>query len=78
VIKIVQPRAVENARLLARYAGAVFVRMPNGSAFEADVQVTNLSKKNEEVVAVAFDAQEVGLTQEFLLPVPSQLIESEE
>ena len=70
IIKIIQPRDIERARLLARYAGAVFVRLPNGSAFEADVQVTDLSIKNEAVLAVAFDATEIGLTDEFILPVP--------
>lgn len=73
IIKIVQPKDVESARKLARYAGAVFVRLPNGSAFEADVQVTDLSKKNDAVVSVAFDATEIGLTEEFSLPVPYEL-----
>lgn len=75
IIKIVQPRDIERARALARYAGAVFVRLPNGSAFEADVQVTDLSIKNEAVVAVAFDATEIGLTSEFMLPTPFRLEE---
>lgn len=75
IIKIVQPRDIERARMLARYAGAVFVRLPNGSAFEADVQVTDLSIKNEAVTAVAFDATEIGLTQEFSLPTPFRLEE---
>lgn len=73
IIKIVQPRDVERARNLARYAGPVFVRLPNGSAFEADVQVTDLSMKNKAVTAIAFDATEIGLTQEFLLPIPFEL-----
>lgn len=78
VIKIVQPKAVESARALARYAGPVFVRRPDGSAFEADVQVTDLSKKNDAVVAMTFDATEIGLTQEFLLPTPFEVEEEEE
>ena len=77
IIKIVQPRDIERARLLARYAGPVFVRLPNGSAFEADVQVTDLSIKNEAVTAVAFDATEIGLTNEFSLPTPFTLEEGE-
>ena len=78
VIKIVQLRDIERARNLARYAGPVFVRLPNGAAFEADVQVTDLSKKNDAVVAMAFDATEVGLTDEFILPIPFDLEEEEE
>lgn len=73
VIKIVQPRDIEKARLLARYAGPVFVRRPDGSAFEADVQVSELSKKNEAVSHVAFDAVEIGLTDEFALPTPFEI-----
>ena len=75
IIKIIQPRDIERARMLARYAGAVFVRLPNGSAFEADVQVTDLSIKNEAITAVAFDATEIGLTQEFSLPTPFRMEE---
>lgn len=70
IIKIIQPRDVERARTLARYPGAVFVRLPDGSAYEADVQVTDLSKKNDAVTSIAIDANEIGLTQEFALPIP--------
>lgn len=75
IIKIVQPRDIERARLLARYPNAVFVRLPNGSAFTADVQVTDLSVKNKAVTAIAFDATEIDLTQEFSLPIPFRLEE---
>lgn len=70
IIKLIQPEEVNMARALARYAGAVFVRTPNGSAFPADVQVTDLSVKNKAVTAIAIDATEVGLTEEFMLPNP--------
>ena len=78
IIKIMQPQDIVRARLLARYAGAVFVRLPNGSAFEANVQVTDMSVKNKAVTAVAFDATEIGLTEEFILPTPYTLEEEEE
>lgn len=77
VIKIVQPEAKRSARQLARYAGPVFVRLPDGSAYEADVQVTDLSKKNDAVTQIAIDATEIGLTQEFALPNPYQLEQGE-
>ena len=70
IIKLIQPREVNLARELARYAGAVFVRTANGSAFTADVQVTDLSVKNKAVTAIAVDATEVGLTEEFMLESP--------
>lgn len=70
VIKLIQPDDIEKARKLARYAGPVFVRLPDGSAYEADVQVTDLSKKNEAVAYIAIDATEIGLTEEFSLASP--------
>ena len=70
IIKLIQPEEINLARQLARYAGAVFVRTANGSAFTADVQVTDLSVKNEAVTAIAIDATEVGLTEEFMLTSP--------
>lgn len=75
VIKLIQPDEIELARNLARHTGAVFVRLPNGSAFEADVQITDLSVKNEAITAIAIDATEIGLTQAFALPIPNVLEE---
>lgn len=77
IIKIVQPDDIRLTRQLARYAGPVFVRTPNGSAYEADVQVSDMSIKNEAVTAVAIDVTEVGLTQEYLLPIPFVLEEEQ-
>ena len=77
IVKILQPEDIERTRQLARYAGPVFVRLPNGSAFEADVQVTDLSVTNKAVNAVAFDAVEIGLTSEFVLPTPFSIDEEE-
>ena len=70
IIKLVQPEEISLARQLARYAGPVFVRTKNGSAFVADVQVTDLSVKNKAVTAIAVDATEVDTTDEFMLPSP--------
>lgn len=76
VIRIIQPTEADLARQLGRYAGTVFVRTPAGEAYEADVQVTELSSKNRAVYSIAFDAIEVGLTAEFMLPIPE--VEEEE
>lgn len=73
IIKLIQPEEINLARQLARYAGAVFVRTANGSAFTADVQVTDLSVKNEALTAIAVDATEVGMTDEFMLTSPNEL-----
>lgn len=75
VIRLSQESEIEMARKLARYAGPVFVRTPVGSAYEADVQVSDMSVDNSTVMAIAIDATEVGLTQEFILPNPYPLEE---
>ena len=70
VIRLIQQDEIDLVRQLARYSGPVFVRTPDGCAYEADVQVTDLSTKNKAVMSIAIDATEIGLTQEFLLPIP--------
>lgn len=70
ILRIDDADAAEAVRALARHAGPVFVRTPDGSAYEADVQV-NGADVSGEVLAVSFDATEVGLTDEFMLPVPA-------
>lgn len=76
-IPLVQSFEIEAVRRLARYAGAVFVRTPNGGAFEADVEITNLSASNKHIANSAIDATEIGLTAEFMLPTPFELEEGE-
>lgn len=73
LIKIIQSADIERTRRLARYAGAVYVRTKEGTAFEADVQVTDLSLKNQAIMSVAIDANEIDTTEEFMLPTPFRL-----
>jgi len=75
VIKLEQKTEIDMARALARYAGSVFVRTPEGTAYEADVQVSDMSANNKHMMAIAIDAQETGLTKEFALPTPFDLEE---
>ena len=77
VIPLVQPDEIEAVRKLARYPGAVFVRTPNGCAYEANVEVSDMSSSNKNLMAVSFDATQVGLTREFMLPIPFELEEEE-
>ena len=72
VIRLDQQDEVNAARLLAKYPGAVFVRTPDGSAYEADVQVSDMSTEGV-LTAIAIDATEIGLTAEFILPTPFEL-----
>lgn len=69
VIRLEQEDEINMARSLARYTGPVFVRTPDGSAYEADVQVSDMSTEGV-LTAIAIDATEVGLTTEFILPTP--------
>ncbi len=76
-VRLDQQTDVALARQLARYPGAVFVRTPDGSAYEADVQVSDISTEGV-IEAIALDATEIGLTQEFILPSPYPLVEEGE
>lgn len=76
-IKILQQEDIDLTRQLARYTGPVFVRTREGTAFEADVQVSNLNTKNIAVMSIALDATEVDLTEEFMLPNPFMLEDEE-
>lgn len=67
VIRLDDQRTVALVRSLARYAGPAFVRTPDGSAYEADVQVSDMSTDGP-VQAVAIDATEVRLTPAYELP----------
>ena len=74
-IKVIQQSDIDLTRQLARYTGPVFVRTREGTAFEGDVQVTDLSTKNIAVMSIALDATEIDLTEEFMLPIPFELNE---
>lgn len=76
LIYLEQQDEIALARQLARYTGAVFVRTPDGSAYEADVQMSDLSGDGR-MTAIALDATEIGLTDEFVLPTPFT-VDSEE
>ena len=69
VIRLNNAEDIIQARSLARYTGPVFVRTPDGSAYEADVEVSDMSTEGK-VTAIAIDATEIGLTDEFILPIP--------
>lgn len=76
-IKIIQQEDIDLTRQLARYTGPVFIRTREGTAFEADLQITDLSTKNIAVMSIAMDASEIDLTDEYMLPIPFMLEDSE-
>ena len=52
---------------MGRYAGAVFVRTGEGLAFDADVQLGDMSIScNSGSIAVSFDVTEVELTEDHM------------
>lgn len=70
LIKLRDGERAEALRALARYAGPCFVRTPDGSAYQADVQVSGIDTAyNDGAVGVAIDATEVALTKEFMINI---------
>ena len=57
---------VARVRSLARYAGPVLVRLPDGCVFSADVQVSNLdSSFDSQTITASFSAQEISMDAAF-------------
>lgn len=67
IIRVKDERRAVLLRRLARYTGPCFVRLPNGCAFEADVQVNELSedRMGNFGITVSLTATEVGSTGAF-------------
>lgn len=67
LVKLTGAEQVARVRALARYAGPVFVRLPNGCAFYADVQVSNLDVSYDSLtIAASFSAQEIRPSADIL------------
>lgn len=66
LIKLSDPEQQDLVRELGKYPGAVFVRTPNGLAYEADVQVDKLDWSYDKLVmSVSFSITKFDLTDEF-------------
>ena len=71
VIKFRDSAQAVAARDLAKYAGPVFVRLPDGSAYAADVNSVSVDLASDSAaVAMAFDAEEVDMSDIFRIPEP--------
>ena len=69
LIRVMSQEQVMLLRRLARYAGNAFVRLPDGSAYEACVEVSDLS--NDSVFqAVSINTTENTTTAAYMLPIP--------
>lgn len=70
-VLVVDGATVDSLRALARYDGPCFVRMPNGCAYQANIDVSGLDGAyNSAAYAVALDGQEVALT-DYMAEVPA-------
>ncbi len=66
IIRIEDPETKAALSELARYAGPVFVRLPDGSAFAADVTVSGIDDNyNNPVSAVTLKASEIAMVDEY-------------
>lgn len=66
LIRLEEPEQIEKMYALANYSGPIFVRTPQGFAFEADVQVSSVKFQYKSLlVGVTFKATEVTLTNAF-------------
>lgn len=78
IIRIDDADKAAAVRALGRHAGTAFVRTPDGSAYEAHVDVSAMDV-SPGIVAVSIDAHEVATSDAFKLPLPleSESVEQE-
>lgn len=76
IIRIDGAEDAAAVRALGRHPGTAFVRTPDGSAYEAHVDVSSMDV-DYGVIAASFDAHEVATSAAFKLPLPKES-ESEE
>lgn len=68
LVRLADPEVKELVRELAQYPGDVFVRTPDGCAYQANVNVTNFETSYDSlVVPVSFEAEEIDLTRSFMV-----------
>lgn len=67
IIRIVEAEAERLLRALANDPATAFVRLPDGSAYEADVQVNNVSTTGT-LLEVSIAARQVRTTGAYMLP----------
>lgn len=78
LIRIEEQEKAATVRALARYAGPVFVRTPDGCAYQANVTVSSIGgARMDAALAVQLDATEVDLTDEYRADLPDREEEEE-
>ena len=67
LLKFTEPEQIALVKALALEAAPVLVRTPDGDCYAANVTVSNLDRSaGSSLVAVSFNAEEVGLTREYM------------
>ena len=77
VLRLEDADTIAAVKELARFVGPAFVRTPDGSAYEADVQVSDITP-TYQLAAVSISAREVRLTADYMLPPFDTTDETEE
>lgn len=79
LIRVTEQSKAAAMRRLGQYSGPVFVRVPDGCAYQANVQVSSIGgARKDAALAVQLDVTEVGLTDEFRALLPDREEEEEE
>ena len=76
VLRLEDPDTIAAVKELAHFVGPAFVRTPDGSAYEAHVEVTDMTPTHE-LSSVSISATEVALTPAYQLPTYNVEDESE-
>lgn len=67
IIRVTDWETKERIRALAHYSGPVFVRLPDGCAYEANVDVTDIPNNySSDIMTVSFDVKEIALSERFM------------
>lgn len=70
LIRITEADKARAVRRLARYTGPTYLRLGDGTAYQADVQVSNLGRAAASAsIGVSISATEVGLTDDYMASV---------
>ena len=69
MVRLLSQQSIELLRQLARYPGNVFVRLPDGCAYEAVVEIDDISTSGV-ISTFSITTTEAATTQAFMLPIP--------
>lgn len=69
LIRLENQESIDLVRSLARYPGNAFVRLPDGCAYEALVEISDVSTSGV-ISTFSISTREAATTQAFMLPVP--------